>query len=316
VIGRRVRRGVVVAGVGVVVAASAVSAAGAQAGSTTTTPTQPATGEVTKSDGITRTILGVTQPANAAGQRLVLQRVVIEPGARLAEHFHAGTQVARVERGRLVYRVVSGTASVVRANGKTREHSGPATVVLRGGDTIVEPAGDVHFGWNRSSKPVRIVLAALLSSDAGLSTPVGTDAPGTPLQVPADLTVTDSRLTTAGSQGQYTYGTVFETGTSTVGAEVRVDVSVQVSYTNGNGPFWGLMTLTFFDGSTIAATVTGATVATVNGGAQFASTVGVIGGTGRYENITGGSGTYQGSRPTAVGTAPLATVTDLRVVAG
>src|SRR5947209_2701938 len=46
--------------------------------------------------GVIRTPLGEATPANAPGQKLYLQQVTIAPHAKLAEHFHQGTQVARV----------------------------------------------------------------------------------------------------------------------------------------------------------------------------------------------------------------------------
>src|SRR5437879_6558152 len=57
----------------------------------------------TSGSGVTRTPLGEASPANAPGQKLYLQRVTIAPHAKLAEHFHQGTQVARVISGTLTY---------------------------------------------------------------------------------------------------------------------------------------------------------------------------------------------------------------------
>ncbi|MDP1805779.1 MAG: hypothetical protein Q8K72_11470, partial [Acidimicrobiales bacterium] len=60
--------------------------------------------------GVTRVRLGQASPANAPGQTMYLERVTIAPGARLTEHFHQGTQVARVVSGVLTYNIISGTA--------------------------------------------------------------------------------------------------------------------------------------------------------------------------------------------------------------
>src|SRR5262249_35783125 len=60
-----------------------------------------------KPEPITRTVYGQTAPANAPGQELYLQQVVILPGAKLPEHFHEGTQLATVRSGVLTYNVVS-----------------------------------------------------------------------------------------------------------------------------------------------------------------------------------------------------------------
>ncbi len=317
-IGTRARRGAVAAaGVVALVTGAAWTIAATADAQAAPTSHESSAGDGGAKDGVTTTILGVTEPPSAGGQALSLQRVVLEPGARLEAQLPAGTQVARVEAGRLADRIASGTVSVERGGGRTRTYEGPATVALRTGDTVIETAG-VERSWrNRSSDAVRVLVAALLPEGAELTRPAGAEAPGTPLSISVVLTVTDSALTTVGPGEQHRYGTVTESGTSDVdGEQVRVDVAVQVRYTNGNGPFWGVLTLTFADGSTLGASFTGATVATEGGGARFASTVGVIGGTGRYAGVTGGTGTYEGSRPAAVATEPLTTEIDLHVVSG
>ena len=129
------------------------------------------------SNGVTRTPLGEASPANAPGQKLYLQQVTIAPHAKLPEHFHQGTQVARVISGVLTYNIVSGTAAVTRASGKPEDVSGPNTVLLRPGDALVETITLVHFGANDTDKPVVIELAALLEQGAPLATPVGTPRP-------------------------------------------------------------------------------------------------------------------------------------------
>jgi hypothetical protein len=127
--------------------------------------------------GVTRTPLGEATPANAPGQTLYLQQVTIAPRAKLPEHFHQGTQVARVISGTLTYNIVSGTAAVSRANGKTEAVPGPAKVLLHPGDSLVETASLVHYGANDTNAPVVIELAALLAQGAPLATPVGTGTP-------------------------------------------------------------------------------------------------------------------------------------------
>src|SRR5439155_7156354 len=121
-------------------------------------------GATTTTSGITRTELGNAQPANAPGQELYLQRVTIAPGAKLAEHFHQGTQVARVIAGVLTYDIASGEAIVTGANGTTQTVPAPATIKLRAGDGLVETQGLVHHGSNAGKKPVVIELAALLQN--------------------------------------------------------------------------------------------------------------------------------------------------------
>ncbi len=147
---------------------------------TTTTTTTGSTSTTTSSGttGIIRADLGSTAPANAPGQELYLQRVTIAPGAKLPEHFHQGTQIARILGGVLTYDIASGSAVVTRADGKTETVDAPATVTLEKGDGLVETQGLVHHGSNRGKKPVVIEIASLLAAGAPLSTPVGQSATG------------------------------------------------------------------------------------------------------------------------------------------
>ena len=128
----------------------------------------------TTKDGITRTALAETSPGNAPGQELYLQEVRIAPGAKLAVHLHEGTQVASVRSGVLTYNIVSGTATVTRADGTVAELTGPKTIRLRPRDVITETATVVHYGANATKKPVVILVAALLVQGAPLATPVST----------------------------------------------------------------------------------------------------------------------------------------------
>lgn len=299
---------------------------GAPTGATgATATTLPRAGSVVSANGITRTVLSVSEPANAPGQVLYLTKVRIAPKARLAEHFHDGTQVATVQSGVLTYRITSGSVTITSAKGVARTVTGPRTVRLRAGESLVEGAGLTHYGANATRKPVVILTAALIASGAGLATPVGSATTGAGLFGTAPLAVTLSiparSVATVGPAGERTAGSLTETGTGMVGDdrastgpyEVRLDATVLFSYTRGSGPFTGVMTYTWpADGSTLVATASGATVATADGGATFAATLGVVGGTGRFAGVTGGTGTYTGSRDGAVG-SPITTNTELTV---
>src|SRR6476660_8742569 len=72
---------------------------------------QTTTSGSSNNTGITRADLGSALPANAPGQQLYLQRVTIAPGAKLPQHFHQGTQVARIPGGLLTYDIATGTAT-------------------------------------------------------------------------------------------------------------------------------------------------------------------------------------------------------------
>jgi hypothetical protein len=280
----------------------------AAADTTTTTGASTSTTTSSSSNGITRTELGKAQPANAPGQELYLQRVTIAPGAKLAEHFHQGTQVARVIAGVLTYDVVSGQALVTHVNGTSETVDAPATIKLRRGESLVETQGLVHYGSNAGKRPVVIELAALLQAGAPLATPVGQGATGTSLHVAVDLESQSRTLHNAGTDNLVTYGWNQLVGNATVdGQPVGVELLGNVSYVKGGGPIFGFVTYTFADGSTLGVQFQGAaTVSAAGDETNFAATLGVLGGTGRYASATG-TGIFRGSRKAALGTTVNAT---------
>jgi hypothetical protein len=265
------------------------------------TQSKKAAPKPTQGSGVTRTPLGEATPANAPGQKLYLQQVTIAPHAKLAEHFHQGTQVARVVSGTLTYNILSGTAAVTRANGKAEDVAGPATVLLQPGDSLVETASLVHYGANDTATPVVIELAALLEQGAPLATPVGAGATGTALHLTTALASQTRTLLSAGPNGSISYGWNRLTGTTTLdGKPVSVEMLGNVNYTSGNGPFFGFITFTFNDKSTLAVSMQGLAMQAPGGASSVTATLGIFGGTGRYEKATG-TGTFAGSRPAAVG---------------
>ena len=290
---------------GAVVSGAVVSGRGGAAAVAQATTTA---GTTTGSNGITRTDLGSTPPANSPGQELYLQRVTIAPGAKLPEHFHQGTQVAHILGGVLTYDIASGTATVTRAGGTTETVPAPATVTLRKGDGLIETQGLVHHGSNGGKRPVVIEIASLLQAGAPLSTPVGESATGTAVELTVALESQSRNLHTVGADGSVTYGWNQLVGTATVdGQPVGVELLGNVSYVKGSGPIFGFVTYTFADGSTLGVQMQGAATTTSNGDeTSFAATLGVLGGTGRYATATG-SGVFTGSRKAALGTTVSAT---------
>jgi hypothetical protein len=269
-----------------------------------------------KKEPIRRTIWGQAEPDNAPGQTMYLQRVVIDPGAQLPEHFHQGTQLSTIRAGVLTYHVVSGSVAVTHPDGTTETVAGPGTVKLRTGDTIVEGESLVHFGANDGTKPVVIELVALLHDGAALSTLVGDQPDTTALHVETVLTSDARALAQVGPGNASTYGTNHLTGTAEVdGQPVAVDMQANVQYTNGSGPFFGFVTFTFADGSTIGVSMQGqATASTTSDDTTFASTLGVIGGTGTYDDAAG-NGTFTGTRQAALG-GQVNAVFDLQLLKG
>jgi quercetin dioxygenase-like cupin family protein len=113
----------------------------------------------------------------APNRTMVLSRVEVEPGAKLALHHHLGTQVANIAAGTLTYTVRRG--SVVVRQGESdqspravRTIKAGQTAPVRGGQWIVEQPSDIHEAANRGSTPVVIYIATLLKTGAPPATPV------------------------------------------------------------------------------------------------------------------------------------------------
>jgi mannose-6-phosphate isomerase-like protein (cupin superfamily) len=118
----------------------------------------------------------------APGRTMVLSRVVVQPGAKLATHHHLGTQIARVQSGVLHYTVRKGSATVYRGESDqnpalVRTIKAGQTGALESGQWIVEQPSDIHEAANRGSKPVVLYLATLLKDGAPPSTPVSLSRP-------------------------------------------------------------------------------------------------------------------------------------------
>ncbi|MEI6571694.1 MAG: hypothetical protein WCO36_09720, partial [Actinomycetes bacterium] len=175
---------------------------------------------------------------------------------------------------------------------------------------------------NKTNKPVVIITALLINQGAGLSTPVGSAVAGTRIVLPVDLELTSKDIVTFGVNGLNTMGTVVEVGSgilegvrgSLTGVRATLNATFLLNYLSGNGTWNATMTMSFADGSTISGTMSGATIATKDGGAAFGGTIGVLGGTGIYKGVTGGTGIYTGSRAGALGATTLQTRTELHVL--
>jgi quercetin dioxygenase-like cupin family protein len=151
-------------------ALAAVALAGLAGGNlATSAPSAPEA----KRDALAQT----TKVQGAPGRELVLSRVVVPAGAKLALHHHLGTQVARVESGVLTYTVEQG--SVVVRSGQSdasptvvRTIKAGQTGTIKAGQWIVEQPSDIHRAANNGSEPVKIYIATLLKAGAPPATPV------------------------------------------------------------------------------------------------------------------------------------------------
>ncbi len=135
-------------------------------------------GSETKAPAAVRNALAQTSHVQGAPQRtMVLSRVTVPPGVKLAEHHHLGTQIAHVEAGTLTYTVRQGSAEVREGESDQQPrlvrviHAGQ-TARLKPEQWIVEQPSDIHEAANRGGTPVVLYIATLLKTGAPPSTPV------------------------------------------------------------------------------------------------------------------------------------------------
>ncbi len=127
---------------------------------------------------VVRTALAQSSSVRGAPQRtMVLSKVVINPGAKLALHHHLGTQISRVAAGTLTYTVESGSAVLREGDAEkdprtVRTIAAGQTARIKPGQWLVEQPSDIHRAANNGSVPVVIYLATLLETGAPPSTPV------------------------------------------------------------------------------------------------------------------------------------------------
>ena len=122
------------------------------------------------------------------------------------------------------------------------------------------------------------------------------------MTVKVQLTSTQKILHTVAPNGSRTYGFNLLEGTDDTGASpVQVQMIGNVTYTKGNGPFFGTITFTAADGSTLGVRMDGRAKALPNGtDASFRAGLTVIGGTGQWLRARG-AGRFTGSRKAALG---------------
>jgi quercetin dioxygenase-like cupin family protein len=113
----------------------------------------------------------------APGRTMVLSRVVVEPGVKLALHHHLGTQISRVASGTLTYTVRQGSAVLREGDAEkdprlVRTIEAGQTARINPGQWLVEQPSDIHEAANRGRTPVVIYLATLLKKGAPPATPV------------------------------------------------------------------------------------------------------------------------------------------------
>jgi quercetin dioxygenase-like cupin family protein len=122
------------------------------------------------------------QVQGAPGRTMVLSKVTVPAGAKLAVHHHLGTQISRVVSGTLTYTVRRGKAELFEGESDAeprlvRVIAAGKTAQIRAGQWLVEQPSDIHQAANRGSSPVVIYLATLLKDGAAPSTPVDLHRP-------------------------------------------------------------------------------------------------------------------------------------------
>ncbi len=149
---------------------------------TPATPAAPAAGAPTASPSTApaakATIFASATPPNAPTQTLTLYHVDVPPGAVIAPHQHPGQQVSHVTSGTLTYTVMAGAVTLVEAPvdgkpGPSRVIAAPATIEVTAGQSLTEPAGEIHRATNVGSSDVRIDIAVLVPQGDPISVPAG-----------------------------------------------------------------------------------------------------------------------------------------------
>jgi hypothetical protein len=165
-----------------------------------------------------------------------------------------------------------------------------------------------------TAHPVRlaaaaVALVALAASPAAASVTSGRDAgsKGSVQTTTFSVTLTSQQtvLEQVGRGGARTYGWNQLTGTaSSASGDIGVTLLGNVDYTNGEGPFFGFMTLKFASLSTVGLRiVTGRATKDASGTTNLTANMRVIGGNAALTGAKG-TGSFTGTRSAELG-API-----------
>lgn len=254
--------------------------------------------------GVRRRSLVSEEPINAPGQRLVLERLEVAPRAALPSRAPIGTVLMRVERGRIRFVVSRGSAIVTDRRGTTRTVTAPAELTVAKGDSVVELPLGVYSAENRSGRRFVAAIASLHATVVpGPVPPEGVQSP--PITLTTEIRSASSSLTNADASLRYGWNNLV--GDATLGDDtVHCTMLGNVSYVSGAGPFFGFVTYTWPDGSSLVTQMFGESAPQPDGGAVVSAMLTIIGGTGRFSAATG-YGSFLGIRDAAVG-APVRSV--------
>jgi hypothetical protein len=158
------------------------------------------------------------------------------------------------------------------------------------------------------------------SADAAASSTVAGEttstAPVVGRELAWDVSLTSQQriLRQVGPAGEMNYGWNQLVGPSTVdGQAVDVEMLGNVDYEQGTGPFFGFVSLVWPNGDVLAFRMDGQATqpAAAQGSSDsaFAAELTVIGGSGTYAGVSGGRGTFTGSRSAELGGQVVGTMT-------
>ncbi len=142
------------------------------------------------------------------------------------------------------------------------------------------------------------LLAALLASSAGAATVTKRI-----IKVEATIASQQKITHTVSPNSRRVYGFNLLVGRDERGTNpIDVEMLGNVDYLKGNGEFFGFITFTAKDGSTLGVRMNGTAKLLPNGtDTRFSAPLKVIGGTGKWLQAAG-KGTFTGSRSAALGT--------------
>ena len=133
---------------------------------------------------ITTEQLGRADPADASGQALYLLRVTFAPGAKASAHRHPGTTIYHLDSGTLIFTLVGGQATLIRAGAPAagtptagEQIAIGSPVILHSGDTIVYDGSTVQIEENPGAVPAVILLSNLRGADEPVRMPAPTATP-------------------------------------------------------------------------------------------------------------------------------------------
>jgi len=135
----------------------------------------------------------------------------------------------------------------------------------------------------------------------------------TSLRAPVQATSAESKLIKVGPAGSKTYGWNRLVGPSkTNRGPMEMEMLGNVNYVNGNGRFFGFITLTNPGGDLLSMSMNGVAKVLPDGVTTLNAELTIIGGTGDYIEANG-KGTMTGTRQAVVG-APIDIVLDLGLI--